>query len=149
MSPAKCRPFCLGHNILNFGEQVTVSSVIFMVIRRRLGPYSLSGRTPCRKILWSLEVARFWFRLSQSLRNLTGTSAELMQGRLSNFRAMRLLSHSISWLRHFTGSYSKESLRLVNRGPGDICVSAVADAEACRMRPLFLTEISVQNQHQD
>ena len=37
--------------------------------------YSLSGTTPYRKIPWSLEAARFRFRLFQSLWHLTGTSA--------------------------------------------------------------------------
>ena len=40
-----------------------------------LGLYSLSGKTSYRKISWSLEPARFGFKLFQSLWNLTGTSA--------------------------------------------------------------------------
>ena len=39
------------------------------------GLYSLSGRTSYRKISWSLEAARFGFRLFLSLRNLTSNSA--------------------------------------------------------------------------
>ena len=39
------------------------------------GLFWLSGRTSCHKISWSLEVARFGFRLLQSLNNLTVTSA--------------------------------------------------------------------------
>ena len=37
-----------------------------------LGIYSLSGRTPYRQISWSLEAARFWFRLFAIALNLTG-----------------------------------------------------------------------------
>ena len=56
-----------------------------------LGLYSLSGKTSYRKISWSLEAARFRFRLFQSLWNLTGTSAAALPRCLSNFRALRLL----------------------------------------------------------
>ena len=53
------------------------------------GLYSLSGRTSYRKISWSIEATRFGFRLFQSLRNLTGTSAAVLPRCLSNFRAIR------------------------------------------------------------
>ena len=76
-----------------------------------LGLYSLSGRTPYRKISWYLEAARFGIRLFQSLWNLTSPSA-------ANFRTMRSLWHSISRLRDFTRFGGKASHRLVNRGPG-------------------------------
>ena len=54
------------------------------------GLYSLSGRTYYRKISWSLEAARFGFKLVQSLWNLTGTSTAPLPRCLPNFRAMRL-----------------------------------------------------------
>ena len=44
------------------------------------GLYSLNGRTSYRKMLWSLESARCWFRLFQSLWNSTGISAALCRG---------------------------------------------------------------------
>ena len=44
-----------------------------MCIVMHLGPYSLSRRPSYRKISWRLEAARFWFRLFQSLWNLTRT----------------------------------------------------------------------------
>ena len=53
------------------------------------GLYSLSGRTSYCKISRSLEAARFWLRLFQSLCNLTGTSAAVLPRCLSNFRAIR------------------------------------------------------------
>ena len=53
--------------------------------------YSLSGKTSYGKISWSLEAARFGFRLFQSLWNFTGTSAAALRRCLSNFRALRLL----------------------------------------------------------
>ena len=48
------------------------------------GLYSLSGKTSYRKISWSLEAARFGFKLFQSLWNLAGTSAALLQTYLSH-----------------------------------------------------------------
>ena len=81
------------------------------------GLYSLSGKTSYRKISWSLEAARFGFKLFQSLWNLVGTSAALLPRCLSNFRAIRPLQHPISRLRDFTGFGGKTSYRLVNRGP--------------------------------
>ena len=82
-----------------------------------LGLYSLSGKTSYRKISWSLEAARFWFKLFQSLWNLVGTSAALLPRCLSNFRAIRPLQHPISRLRDFTRFGGRTSYRLVNRGP--------------------------------
>ena len=84
------------------------------------GFYSLSRKTSYRKISWSLEVARFGFRLFQLLWNLTGTSesAATLPRCLSNFSAKRWLKHSISRLRDFTRFGGKTSYRLVNRGPG-------------------------------
>ena len=81
------------------------------------GLYSLSGKTSYRKIWWSLEAARFGFKLFQSLWNLAGTSAAMLPRCLSNFRAIRPLQHPISWLRDFTRFGGKTSYRLVNRGP--------------------------------
>ena len=81
------------------------------------GLYSLSGKTSYRKILGSLEAARFGFKLFQSLWNLAGISAALLPRCLSNFRAMRPLQHPISRLREFTRFSGKTSYRLVNRGP--------------------------------
>ena len=81
------------------------------------GLYSLSGKTSYRKISWSLEAARFGFKLFQSLWNLAGTSAALLPMCLSNFRAIRPLQHPISRLRDFTRFGDKTSYRLVNRGP--------------------------------
>ena len=81
------------------------------------GLYSLSGKTSYRKISWSLEAARFGFKLFQSLWILAGTSAALLPRCLSNFRAIRPLQHPISRLRDFTRFVGKTSYRLVNRGP--------------------------------
>ena len=83
--------------------------------------YSLSGKTSYRKISWSIEAARFGFKLFQSLWNLAGTSAALLPRCLSNFRAIQPLQHPISRLRHFTRFGGKTSYRLVNRGPDCLC----------------------------
>ena len=81
------------------------------------GLYSLSGKTPYWKISWSLEAARFRFKLFQSLWNLAGTLAALLPRCLSNCRAIQPLQHPISRLRDFTRFGGKTSYRLVNRGP--------------------------------
>ena len=81
------------------------------------GLYSLSGKTSDRKISWSLEAARFGFKLFQSLWNLAGASAALLPRCLSNFRAIRPLQHPITRLREFTRFGGRTSYRLVNRGP--------------------------------
>ena len=81
------------------------------------GLYSLSGKTSYRKISWSLEAARFGFKLFQSLWNLASTSAAALPRCLSNFRAILPLQHPISRLRDFTRFGGKTSYRLVNRDP--------------------------------
>ena len=70
---------------------------------RDQGLYSLSGRTSYRKISWSLEAARFIFRIFQSLWKLTGTSAAALPRCLSNFKAIYTIirsrgSWSWSWI---------------------------------------------------
>ena len=94
-----------------------------------LGLYSPSGKTSYRKISWSLEAARFEFKLFQSLWNLAGTSAALLPRCLSNFRAIRPLQHPISRLRDFTRFGGKTSYRLVNRGPD---VTSLLCSHLCR-----------------
>ena len=92
--------------------------IVWLIAVVTQGLYSLSGKTSYRKISWSLEAARFGFKLFQSLWNLAGTSAALLPRCLSNFRAIRPLQHPISRLRDFTRFGGKTSYRLVNRGPG-------------------------------
>ena len=82
------------------------------------GLYSLSGKTSYQKISWSLEAARFGFKLFQSLWNLEGTSAALPPRCLSNFKAIRPWQRPISRLRDFIRFGGKTSYRLVNRGRG-------------------------------
>ena len=74
------------------------------------GLYSLSCKSSYRKISWSLEAARFGFKLFQSL-------PVALPRCLSNFRAILPLQHPISRLRDFTRFCGKTSYRLVNRGP--------------------------------
>ena len=80
-----------------------------------LGLPSLNGRTSYPKISRSLEAARFWFGLIQSLWNLTGISTAALPRCLSNFRAMRSLQYPTSRLRDFTRSCGKTSVCLLNR----------------------------------
>ena len=83
-----------------------------------MGLYSLSERTSYRKISRSVEVARFGFRLFQSLWHLTGTSGAALSRCLSHFRAIRSLTHRILHLRDSTRFGSKTCECLVNRIPG-------------------------------
>ena len=78
-----------------------------------LSPVSISDKTVYRKISWSLEAARFVFRIVRSLWNLTGTSAALLPMCLSNFKAIRQFKVPISLLRDFARSYDKTSLLLL------------------------------------
>ena len=94
-----------------------------------LGLYSLSCKTSYRKISWSLEAARFRFKLFQSLWNLAGTSATALPRCLSNFRAILPLQHPISRLRDFTRFGGKTSYRLVNRGPEADFIFSVARSQ--------------------
>ena len=94
------------------------------------GLYSLTGKTSYHKISWSLEAARFGFKLFQSLWNLAGTSAALLPRCLSNFRAIRPLQHPISRLRDFTRFGGKTSYRLVNRGPWT-CIVIIQQNAIC------------------
>ena len=87
---------------------------------KSLGPVSISEKTSFRKISWSLEVARFVFRIVRSLWNLTGTSAALLPMCLSKFKAIRQFKVPISWLRDFTRSYDKMSFLILRRGPGRV-----------------------------
>ena len=81
-------------------------------------PVSISEKTSYRQISWSLEAARFVFRIVWSLWNLTGTSAALLPMCLSNFKAIQQFKVPISWLRNFTRSDDKTSFRILRRGPG-------------------------------
>ena len=65
-------------------------------------------------------VIRVW--TSQSLRNLTGTSAAALPRCLSIFRAIWPLYHPISRLRDLAKFSGKTFYRLVNRSPGVFAV---------------------------
>ena len=71
------------------------------------GLYSLSGRTSYRWISWSLEAARLDVVMIGSLWNRVPVKFQ------SDWKIKTL----ISWLRHFTRSYGKTSIRLMNIGP--------------------------------
>ena len=106
-------PSVFFNNVLTM-RQTSVIKLDYTEYWLKQGLHSLSGKTSYRKISWSLEAARFWFKLFQSLLNMAGTSAAA----LSNFSAIRPLQHPISRLRDFTIFGGKTSFRLVNRGPG-------------------------------
>ena len=115
-------PWLWGHNVFNKWTLCTIPTMLVNIkhyanIRQTQGLYSLSGKTSYRKISWSLEAARFGFKLFQSLWNLAGTSAALLPRCLSNFRSIWALQHPISRLRDFARFGGKTSYRLVNRGP--------------------------------
>ena len=58
-----------------------------------------------------------WFRIVQSLWNLTGASAALLPRRLSDFRMIQSFQHSISPLRDFARYHDKTPNGLVNGVP--------------------------------
>ena len=72
------------------------------------GLHSLSGKTSYRQISWTLEAARLYIIMIESLWNLTD---------ISNFRAIGKVYIKISRLRDFTRSCGGTSARLVNRDP--------------------------------
>ena len=92
---------------------------VYHDIHKNQGPVSITEKTSYRKISWSLEAARFVFRIGRSLLNMTGTSAALLPMCLSDFKAMRQFKVPMSWLRDFTRSCDKTSLRILRRGPED------------------------------
>ena len=92
-------------------------SSMLTVLGLKMGPVSISEKTSYCKISWSLEAARFVFRIVRSLWNLTGTSAAVLPMCLSNCKAIRQFKVPISWLRDFTISYEKTSFRILRRGP--------------------------------
>ena len=118
MSEQKCLAFYWWYFQTHSGDRQLVYFAPNPTEIHYLGLYSLSGKMSYRKISWSLEAARFGFKLFQSLWNLAGTSAALLPRCLSNFRAIRPLQHPISRLRDFARFGGKTSYRLVNRGPG-------------------------------
>ena len=96
---------------------VESKSSMLTVLVLQLGPVSISEKTSYRKISWSLEAARFVFRIVRSLWNLTGTSSAVLPMCLSNVKAIRQFKVPISWLRDLTRSYEKTSFRILRRGP--------------------------------
>ena len=81
-------------------------------------PVSISEKTYFRKISWSIEAATFVFRIVRSLWNLTVTSVALLPICLSNFKAIRQLKVTLSWLRDFAISYENTYFLIFRRGPG-------------------------------
>ena len=64
-----------------------------------LGVYSVSGRASYRKVSWNLEAARLGFCLSQSLWNLTGTSAATLLRCRLNYRITIVLTSNLAGSR--------------------------------------------------
>ena len=82
------------------------------------GPISISDKTSCRKILWSLEAARLAVEIITSLWNVTGNSVALLPRCLSNFRAIVQFQIQILQLQDFARSYNKMSYRILKWAPG-------------------------------
>ena len=83
------------------------------------GLYSLSGKTSYRQISWSFVTAILNVIMFISLCNLTDISAAVLPRCLSNCRAIGKVCTRISRLRSKARSYSKTSIPLVKRGPGN------------------------------
>ena len=101
---------------------------------RHQGPVSISDKTSYRKISWSLEAARFVFRIVRSLWNLTGTSAAMLndEGKIffRNDGVFLSLRKACTWattcalclsnfkaMRDYTRSCDKTSYRILRRAP--------------------------------
>ena len=74
------------------------------------------NKTSYCEISISFEAVRFVFRIVLSLWNLTGASAAVLPGCLSNFKAMWWFKLQIWRLRDFTRSYDKTSYRMLWNG---------------------------------
>ena len=139
MSFAKWWPFFLGLNVLyqmftthskyRIPQQIyqcfplcclisLLSRPISPMPMKKLGFYSLSGKTCCCQTSLTLEAARFDVIMILSLWYLTGFSVALLPRCLSHIRAIGKGWTRISRLRDFTRSCGKTSLCLVNRSPG-------------------------------
>ena len=97
----------------------SVGNVLLSVMVDRPYWYGI-GRVDITLILPVLVVARFRFRLHQSVWNLPGIclSAAPLPRCQSNFRAILSLQHKILQLRDLARFGGKTPYRLVNGGPG-------------------------------
>ena len=75
-----------------------------------LGPVSISEKTSYCKISWSLEAARFVFRICS-----IALKFDRHFGSIANFKAIRQFKIPISLLRDFARSYDKTSFRILRR----------------------------------
>ena len=103
-------------------------------LKPRVVRASIHSAVRRRKISWSLEAARFRFKLFKSLWNLTGTSATALPRCLSNVKAIH---NPISRIRDFTRFGSKRSYRVANKRPRVPTVSSPV------ARQVFKTVVSV------
>ena len=110
---------------------------------RTQGPYPLSVRTSYRKMSRSIEAGTFGFKLFQSLKKLTSTSAAQLLRCLWNFRALRSSLHPISRLRDFTRFGGKASYRLVNKGPGLLSLICIDPPFTLKRKCCYFDEIFV------
>ena len=103
----------IGHNFVTYGLPFAVyverrTTMLNQVVRLLWEPYiacpqdlySLSRRTPYRKVLWGLKAARFGIGLFPTLWNLTSTSTAALPRWPSNFRAMNY--HNIQFCGFWT-----------------------------------------------
>ena len=67
-----------------YGNDYTLGISMDGLVQDALGLYSLSSKTSYCKILWSLEAAKFRFRLFQPLCNLIGISTAGLASCLAN-----------------------------------------------------------------
>ena len=126
---------CSATNALNYNNRIPQKLSVYWFqineasnqvnFRRKPGyldPISISDKTSYRKISWSLETSRLVVYIV-SLRNLTGTLAELLWRCLSHFRVIGQSLIQISWLLRLAAlrSYNKTSYRILKQGPGTVC----------------------------
>ena len=132
-----CSEFCVTNHkasySLTFFSTLPVNIFVFHIKRylNRAGTYLYDLKQLCQMIYanylvwltiisWSLEAAKFGFRLFHSFWNLASTSTAALPSCLSIVREIRLSWQPTSRLRVFTRFGGKTSYCLANRGPGDL-----------------------------
>ena len=110
-----CFGFCF-HNVFRYEYMIHYKRSHFLTNQ---GPYSLSRRTSCRKISWSLEAWRFRFQVFQWLWYWTCTCSSAADMPVKCHCDMIIIALNLAVSR-LHGIWRKTSYGSVNRCPGVI-----------------------------
>ena len=107
---------CVWWNVILGLKTLLLSAFMRLFRCRTPGPlFTQRLRRLTKKISWSREATRFDVLIIVSLRNLAGILTALLPRYLSSLGATGRVWIRISWLRDFTRSGGKTSVRLMNR----------------------------------